>query len=185
MGLIEKYEIIDKVGLFFPILVQELTFIGEKIFYKFKTSDIIKEVSAFIDFLKNYAERKIGEERLPKNFTGVYCRCGIVIIGQKIKIGLLEPYVNYIKKILNDKIENIYIIGPADKENINFIDKITEEIQNKLDVYKYINKKFKSKIKINEKRIEVDTYLVVLRSKEVKRYIDEEYSRKYIDKTNK
>ena len=184
MGLIEKYEIIDKVGLFFPILVQELTFIGEKIFYKYKTSDIIKEVSAFIVFLKNYAERKIGEERLPKNFTGVYCRCGIVIIGQKIKIGLLKPYVNYIKKILNDKIENIYIIGPAKKENINFIDKITEEIQNKLDVYKYISKKFKSKIKINKERTEVDTYLVVLRSKEVIRYIDEEYSKKYINKTN-
>lgn len=74
MNLIEEYEIIDKVGLFFPILVQELIFFGEKIFYKFKTSDIIKEISAFIDFLKKYAERKIGEERLPKNFTGVHCR---------------------------------------------------------------------------------------------------------------
>jgi hypothetical protein len=184
MELVEKYEVINKVGLFFPILVQELTFFGEKIIYKPKTSNIMKEISAFIDFLKKYAERNIGEERLPQNFTGVYCRCGIVIIGQKAKIGLSEPYVNYIKKILNDKIENIYIIGTADKENINFIDKITEEIQNKLDVYKYISKKFKSKIKINEKRIDVNTYLVVLRSKEVKRYIDEEYYKKYINETN-
>jgi len=185
MGLIEKYEIIDKVGLFFPILVQELTFFGEKIFYKLKTIDIIKEISAFIDFLKNYAEREIGEERLPKNFTGVYCRCGIVIIGEKVKIGLCEPYVNYIKNVINDKIENIYLIGPATKENINFIKNIIEEVQSKLDVYRYVDKKFKSKIKIKEERKEVNTYLVVLRSKEVKRYIDEEYSRKYIDKTNK
>jgi hypothetical protein len=185
MGLIEKYEIIDKVGLFFPILVQELTFFGEKIFYKLKTIDIIKEISAFIDFLKNYAEREIGEERLPKNFTGVYCRCGIVIIGEKLKIGLCEPYVNYIKNVINDKIENIYLIGPATKENINFIKNIIEEVQSKLDVYRYVDKKFKSKIKIKEEIKEVNTYLVVLRSKEVKRYIDEEYSRKYIDKTNK
>lgn len=182
MGLIEKYEIIDKVGLFFPILVQELTFFGEKIFYKLKTSDIIKEISAFIDFLKDYAEREIGERRLKKNFTGAYCRCGIVIIGigEKVKIGLCEPYVSYIEKVINDKIENIYLIGPATKENINFIKNIIEEVQSKLDVYKYVDKKFKSKIKIKEERKEVNTYLVVLRSKEVKRYIDEEYYKKYI-----
>ena len=186
MGLIEKYEIIDKVGLIFPILVQELTFFGEKIFYKLNTNDIIKEISAFIDFLKNYAEREIGEQRLKKNFTGVYCRCGIVIIGigEKVKIGLCEPYVNYIKKIINDKIENIYLIGPATKENINFIKNIIEEVQSKLDVYKYVDKKFKSKIKIKEERKEVNTYLVVLRSKEVKRYIDEEYHKKYINETS-
>jgi hypothetical protein len=184
MGLIEKYEIIDKVGLFFPILVQELTFFGEKIFYKLKTNEIIKELSAFIDFLKNYAEREIGERRLKKNFTGVYCRCGIVIIGEKVKIGLCEPYVSYIEKVINDKIENIYLIGPATKENINFIKNIIEEVQSKLDVYKYVDKKFKSKIKIKEERKEVNTYLVVLRSKEVKRYIDEEYYKKYINETS-
>ncbi len=184
MSLIEKYEIIDKVGLFFPILVQELTFFGEKIFYKLKTSDIIEEISAFIDFLKNYAEREIGERRVKKNFTGNYCRCGIVIIGEKFKIGLCEPYVSYIKNVINDKIENIYLIGPATKENINFIKNIIEEVQSKLDVYKYVDKKFKSKIKIKKERKEVNTYLVVLRSKEVKRYIDEEYYNKYINETS-
>jgi len=184
MDLIEKYEIIDKVGLFFPILVQELTFFGEKIFYKLKTSDIIKEISAFIDFLKKYAEREIGERRVKQNFIGLYCRCGIVIIGEKDKIGFSEPYVSYIKKIINDKIENIYLIGPAKKENIDFIKDIIEEVQSKLDVYKYVDKKFKSKIKIKEERKEVNTYLAVLRSKKVERYIDEEYCKKYINETS-
>lgn len=182
MDLVEKYEIIDKVGLFFPILVQELTFFGEKIFYKLKHEDIIKEMSDFIDFLRKYAERKIGETQIKQNFTGIYCRCGIIIIGDKYKIGDSVPYVNYIQKVINDKIENIYLIGPAKKENIDFIREIIEEIQNKFEVYKYVDKKFKSKIKFNkDKIIDVDTYLAVLRSKKVERYISEEYCKKYIN----
>jgi len=49
MELLEKYEIIDKVGLFFPVLVQELTFLGEKVFYRPKNGSIICETRDFIE----------------------------------------------------------------------------------------------------------------------------------------
>lgn len=183
MELLEKYEIVDKVGLFFPVLVQELTFLGEKVFYKPKSEKIITEVKEFINFLQNYAEREVGEEEIPKKFEGAYCRCGIAIIAKQLKreIGDLEPFVRYIQKLIEKKLETIYLIGSASKENRSFIDQISEEIQKKFKLQKYTSKKYKAKIKIKGKRKEVDSYLVLHRSPEILRYYDKEYQEKFVE----
>jgi len=183
MELVEKYEIIDKVGLFFPVLIQELTFLGGKVFYKPKNTKIIKEVTEFINFLQRYAEREVGEETIPKNFEGTYCRCGIVIIAKRLKreIGKLAPFIKYIKKLLEKKLENIYLIGPVSRGNKVFIDQISNEVQKKFSLQKYTSKKFKAKIKIKGKREEVNNYLVLLRSPEIIRYYDKEYQAKFIE----
>jgi len=97
---VERYEIIDKVGLFLPILVNELNLLGEKVFYKPRKEKIIIEVAAFISFLQRYAEKEEGEETVPENFEGAYCRCVIIIIARQLKrkISDLGPFINYIKK---------------------------------------------------------------------------------------
>ena len=183
MELLEKYEIIDKVGLFFPVLVQELTFLGEKVFYKPKSGKIITEVRNFINFLQRYAGREIGEEEIPKNFEGAYCRCGIVIIAKQLKreIGDLGPFVNYIKKLVEKKLENIYLIGSASKENKNFIDQISEKIQREFALEKYVSKEYKAKIKMKGERKEVDNYLILHRSPNSLRYYDKEYQEKFVE----
>ena len=183
MELLEKYEIIDKVGLFFPVLVQELTYLGEKVFYKPKNEKIIVEVTEFINFLQKYAEREIGEAEIPKNFEGAYCRCGIVIIAKSLKreIGDKTPFIRYIQNLVEKKLENIYLIGSAAKENKNFIDQISEEIQKKFKLQSYMTKKYRAKIKIKGERKEVDNYLILYRSPETLRYYDKEYQEKFVE----
>jgi len=183
MELVEKYEIIDKVGLFFPVLVQELTFLGEKVFYKPRSEKFITEVIAFINFLQRYAEREEGEEIIPKTFEGAYCRSGIVIIAKRAKreIGESDPFIKYIQKLVVRKLENIYLIGSASKENRKFIDQIGEEIQRKFRLQKYASKEYKAKIKIKGERKEVDNYLILHRSSETTRYYDKEYQEKFVE----
>jgi len=183
MELLEKYEIIDKVGLFFPVLVQELTFLGEKVFYKPRNEKIITEVTEFINFLKQYAEREIGEEEIPKNFEGAYCRCGIVIIAKQLKreIGDSTPFIRYIQSLVEKKLENIYLLGSASKDNRNFIDQISEEIQRKFRLEKYTSKEYKAKIKIKGERKVVNSYLILHRSPETLRYYDKEYQEKFVE----
>lgn len=182
MELLEKYDIIDKVGLFYPVLIHEMNFLGEKVFFKQKSESIVKDVKAFIDFLENYANRDIGEEKIPTKYEGVFCRCSIVIIARSLKlaIGDTRPFTSYIKKLVDNKLENIYLIGSAHKSNKNFIDKISIEVQDSFNLHKYLSKIYKAQIKIHGERIEVKNYLVLLRSSEVLRYYNKEYQEKFI-----
>lgn len=182
MDLIEKYEIIDKVGLFFPIFVQELTFLGEKVFYKPKSDKIITEVKDFIIFLQDWAKREVGEEAVRQNFEGTYCRCGIVIIAKREKreTGDTYPYVHYIQRLVEKKLENIYLLGSASEENRDFINQISEEIQKKFGLEKYTSKEYKAKIIIRGERKEIDSYLILHRHPEILRYYDKEYQAKFI-----
>ena len=54
----------DESGLFYEILLQELAFLGNKVFLgpKHKNSKIIVEVTKAIDFLERVAVRTVGEE---------------------------------------------------------------------------------------------------------------------------
>lgn len=184
--LVEKYEIVDKVGLFFPVLVQELIFLGEKVFYRLRRGEIIKEVNKFINFLQKYAEREEGERIIPKNFEGAYCRCGIVIIATKFKreIGDIKPFIKYIKTLVDKKLESIYLIGPASENNIDFINQISEQMQNKLKLEKYATKKYEARIKIKGERKKVDNYLICHRSHEIELYYDKEYQEKFVEEVS-
>ena len=140
---------IDKVGLFLPALITELTFLGEKVYFNLKRDSIITEVTALIDYLENYANRELGDEKTPLVFEGTYCRCGIMIIAKRykvIEIGDIKPYVDHVKKLLERKIEDIYLIGPAYEENIEFIDEISDKLQEDIGMQRYHEKKYESRI---------------------------------------
>lgn len=182
MELLEKYDIIDRVGLFYPVLIQELNFLGEKVFFKQRSENIEKDVKAFVDFLENYANRDVGEEKIPKNYEGTFCRCGIVIIARSLKlaIGDTKPFTTYIKKLIDNKLENIYLIGSANKSNMEFIDQIATEAQENFNLQKYYSKVYKAEIKIHGERLEVKNYLILLRSSEALRYYGKEYQEKFV-----
>lgn len=183
-NLLEKYHIIDKVKLFFPVLIQELTFLGEKIFFMPRNQEIIIEVTDFINYLEKHSLRNVGDEKNKNYFEGSYLRCGIIIIakGIKRKIGDINPYINFTKSLLDKNIENIYLIGSSFSENKTFMDNIRDEIISKYGLEKYSEKEYRANIKIKEERIEVDSYLIHLRSKNAIRYYDKEYQNKYFKK---
>lgn len=57
--LYAKFEKIDTSGLFFPVFITEMTFLGEKIFGKgVNRNKIYNEVDALISFLLTLANRK-------------------------------------------------------------------------------------------------------------------------------
>ena len=182
--LIKKYNLIDKFGLFYPVLIQELNFLGIKCFENFASNKqiIINEANLLINFLFEFSNRIEGETT--RNiFEGKFCRCSVTIIStiEARELNQKQKYVNYLEKLISKKIENIYILGPGNTDNKKFIDAICEIIIKKYNYEKFLNKIFKGEIllKTNIKKI-VETYLVVLRSKEILKYIDEEYENLYI-----
>lgn len=182
--LVEKYNIVDKAALFFPVLVQELTFLGEKVFWKRRDDIIIAEVNRLVDFLEDYANREIGEEQLPKYFDGVFCRCSIVIIGKSFRRDLwdIDTYINHIDSLTSQEIENVYIIGPASKDNIQFITEIVRNIEQRGLLEKYAEPRvYKAEIKSGGKRKLTDRYILLLRNPNAVRYFDEEYQKQFIE----
>lgn len=178
--LVEKYNIMDKAGVFFPVFIQELNFLGEKVFYQKRTDDIIKDVNYLIDFLKNYAVRELGTTTTPLVYQGRYCRCGIVIIGRTVNIesGKKKLYTDYIGKLLNQKIENYYIISPDKKENIEFVNQVIPCLSN---LQEYRRMPYIALVNKNGKFVSAKTHLVVLRSEDIMRYYDADYQKGYIE----
>lgn len=173
---INKYEIMQKVGIFYGVLVQELNFLGEKVFAQPRNEKIVEEVTHLIDFLERYANREIGEKDIPKTFRGKYCRCGIMIVGKSFKVqaGKPDPYLNYIEMLVHSKIENIYLIGPALTPYESLIERISTQVQEKYGYLEYFSKKYKATIRIKEERYKVNSFLVLMRSIDPIRFYDEE-----------
>ena len=53
---------IDRGGLFYPIFLQELDFLGNKVFGKRQDDKIVAEVNSLVDFLEPIATRPIGQD---------------------------------------------------------------------------------------------------------------------------
>ena len=182
--LVEKYTVIDKAALFFPVLVQELAFLGEKVFWRRRDAQIIIEVNYLVDLLQNYANREIGEEDLPNIFEGAYCRCSIMLISKYFKreLGKIDPYIRHIERLANRKIDNIYIIGPASKDNIQFITEIVGDIEQRCVLEQYAEPRiYKAEIKSGGKRKVIDSYMLLLRNPDAVRYFDKEYHKEFIE----
>jgi hypothetical protein len=108
----DKFSKIDRAAAFFPVLLQELDFLGGKVFGRRQDDRIIIEVNNLVEFLEKFAGRRVGEES-DLNFEQEYCRFAIVIVGKAFKLSPEgEVYVKYIRKYLvPKKIETIYILG--------------------------------------------------------------------------
>ncbi|MCK5057983.1 MAG: hypothetical protein KAT34_15110 [Candidatus Aminicenantes bacterium] len=124
--LIDDFGIIDQAGFFFPLLVQELEYLGDKVFGRRRDDLIAKELYDVVGFLRPLSQRTVGDEG-DLNFDGSYTRFGVVLVGKPRKLlTSLQPYLNYIKRTLASKgVDTIYLIGR--KENRDKIDQICFE----------------------------------------------------------
>lgn len=166
----EKFFDIDKAGVYFPVFLSEMTFLGEKVFGKQRNDQqIFEEVKNTVYFLYRFAMRKYDEHTITE-YNGTYCKFAIRIIGKKFKIDIEgeRVYINNLNKI-PDSIETIYLIGH--KTNKKFIKAITNKF-NSNDKY-FIHNEYEYKSKIKDKdglSFDVESYLIVLRNKKLEMY---------------
>jgi hypothetical protein len=164
----DKFFDMDKAGVFFPVFLSEMTFLGEKVFGKKRDDQrIVEEVNNTVYFLNRFALRKYDEQGI-NEFNGTYCKFVIRIIGKKFKIGREQVYIKNLNKI-PDNVETIYLIGS--KPNKSFIKSVVTQF-NTSNKYKIHNKyEYKARIKNwEEKDFDVDNYLLVLRNQQLEMY---------------
>lgn len=169
-NLFEMYNDIDKVGVFYPILIQELTFLGEKVFaQKRDANKIYEEVRELIFYLNNYSKRKLRED-IVNDFNGHYCKFSIRIIGKQFKINKLgkETYIKNIEKI-NHGNETIYLIG--NKENKKFMKSVYKDCKDRINYDLLTDDTYSAVIKNSEgEDYNVNSYLMILRNNKITVY---------------
>ncbi len=170
----EKYDRIDTAGLFFPVFVQEMTFLGEKAFAKRRDQTIYDEVNGLVDFLNKYAHRKIGDEAKETHFDGLYCKFGIMIVGRSVRINAEgeSPYQKHTRKLANEGVETIYVIGNSKKRK--FITNVVcnQEFLSSINFSIFNDKKYKCVVSYKDEEDKtVNNYLLVLRKTKVEHYI--------------
>ena len=103
---------IERRGLFFPVFLQELYFLGKKVFGRPRNDLIIGEVNDFITFLRRISLRTVGEDS-DLTFDGKYCKTALVIIGKRWKLNeSIAPYCSYIRgALLDNDFETIYLLS--------------------------------------------------------------------------
>jgi hypothetical protein len=167
----ERFKTIDKSQFFLPIFLQELVYMGEKVFNRKRDDTIVKEVEGALHFLELHAARKIGEKIDSPYFNGDACRFAIMIIGIPSNINE-ERYDIYLKHIreqlLPCNIETIYLIGSI--KNTAFMREIAERVSN--EFYSPFSKNYNVLIHGSDGQERyIDNFLLVLRRKQLVRYI--------------
>ena len=160
--LVDDYAIIDSGGFFFPLFVQELEYLGDKVFGHKVEHLVRSEVNGLIEFLKPVATKQIGIEA-DLNYDGNYCKFAIVIIGKPVKLLIsIEPYVNYIDRELVQKdVETIYLL--ARRENRQDVEDIVGRFEKDYIAVRRVV--FSRKLRYVDHSVLARQYLVVLRRK--------------------
>ncbi|MCK5465946.1 hypothetical protein KAI56_00395 [Candidatus Parcubacteria bacterium] len=170
-NLFVKYQSIDNKGLFFSVFIQEMTFLGEKVFNNRKDNLIITEVTNLIEFLNNYSKRKIREE-IDNKFSGNYCKFGMIIIGKTDKIYEQgsTPYKRYIEEFAKLNLETLYLIG--DIKNKDFIKDFVcgSTFLKEINFVIFNEKEYVGEICDAQECWKVKNYLLVIRNNAIKHY---------------
>ncbi|MEA2092414.1 MAG: hypothetical protein U9P61_00310, partial [Patescibacteria group bacterium] len=159
----------DRAGLFFPIFLQEMTFLGKRVFANPKNKKVQEEVSCLITFLFEHSNRIQGQDMDRNKFIGEFSKFAFMIIGksQKVQIGELQVYKNYLGKLMDGGIESIYLIG---NEKIqDFINQVSpDDFLNEYNYILYKKENYPSKLKnANGNFLKVRTYLLLIRKRNI------------------
>jgi len=163
----EKLEKIDNRGLFYNVFVQEMVFLGNKVYFKKKPEGIDNEVKEFVDFLENFAQRERGEVSIKKTFPGTNIKMAFILVALKEKreLGMLDNYVRYAEDLLSQGMESIYALGWA--KNVSFVGEVATAIKKQITNLAEINRIFyKSKSTVGDEET-VDALCVLFRNKTI------------------
>lgn len=166
-ALYAKFDKIYTSGLFFPVFITEMTFLGEKIFGKGVNKNLIyKEVNDLVSFLLSLSARHTGEESCMEH-QGEYSKFAIRIVGKQAKIenkgkGL---YVRNIKPLVGNH-DTLYLLGNAN--NKTFIDEVAKEVEEDDNIEIYHKITTQAHLRNSEgEEFDVNNYVVILRKKTV------------------
>lgn len=168
----DRFKNIDSRNFFNPIFLQEILYLGEKVFGKKKEDSIYKEVDGALDFLEMYASRKIGEKVDQPYFDGSTCKFAIMIVGLKKNVELdnHEIYLDHINNhLIPFGVETIYIIGSI--TNTSFIREIAEQVEGTFKLI-FSSDYECSILDQNGENKTAWSHLIVLRKKIRERYIE-------------
>lgn len=161
--LISRLAKLYDADLFFPVFIQELEFLGLKIFGRQRDDLIHQEVSATIDVLEVFSDRQVGDEG-DHTYLGSYCKFAVVIVGKSELVKTtLDPYVKYLKKMLEEGCETLYLLGPV--ENATKLEEVCLRLGDKVNVHRQIN--LQQTTRKDEKVKKISACLFVVRSKSV------------------
>lgn len=172
-SLIQQYVNIDKIGVFFPVLIQELIYLGNKIFLEKPTDQVIEEVKLHINFLERFSQREEGDKTVQDEFVGRYCRCAIKIIAswQTRERGDVLIHADMLSRVINRDFENIYIIGRTDLGNKQYMnDVVTYLLEKHKDVELVRSCVFKGQIKHGDGLKKVETYFIHIHNPNTVKY---------------
>jgi hypothetical protein len=162
--LLEHCQNLDRSGYFFPMFIQELQYLGDKVFGQFKKASVESDVTGFANFLDRLTQRQVGSEGNDLNFEGNYCRLAVMIVGRKMTVakGSFEPYVKYINQLHSQKIETIYMLAPD--YNKPFCKGLYKEIDHQFCVMR--TEDFVGRVNIDGESKKAPQHLCVLRNLE-------------------
>lgn len=164
----EAFVDIDKANLFYPVFVQEITYLGEKIFTHRKNYQAIHaEVRGLVRFLTDFANRRVGDESIRSEYIGNYCCFAIKIIGKSLVIQTSgeRVYLNHLDT-LSPSIDTLYLIGKID--NKEFMDGIVERFTGKGKYRKVRTREYSAVVKSSDGNdMTVKSYMVLLRKKHI------------------
>ncbi|WP_319416456.1 hypothetical protein [Marispirochaeta aestuarii] len=159
-----NYKLIDEHGLFYPLLLNELNFLGKKVFTSVGKQQLNEEFDSIITFLVRASNRKLGDDFSDLEFYGKQTRLIIVIIGKRDKVDDPKRYVDFIESISKkNSIFSVYAVG--DIKNKKVIDNVCNSISHS---FKMINSG-KSDATLNTRsgeKIRIEQYYTVLRRNE-------------------
>lgn len=175
--LIKQYVNVEQLGIFFPILVQELSYLGHKVFLHKPSNEVIEEVKSLVKFLEDFSQREVGDITTPDTFVGKYTRCAIRIVASKQvrEKGDITSHTERVSNCIEKGYENVYLIGVDERKNRNFMDSVADAVQVAFqDVQNLKNYKFSGKIKMRGELVPVKTYMIHLHNPSATKYIYKE-----------
>ncbi|MBE0418398.1 MAG: hypothetical protein IBX63_11625, partial [Coriobacteriia bacterium] len=107
---------IDRKGYFYPVLVQQLIFLGEKVAVGAARERVHEEVSKFIAWLHARSVRFDKDDTVPLFFRGNFISVGIVLVAkwEKAAAGDATVFANSGVRYANDGFENVYVSGDTE-----------------------------------------------------------------------
>lgn len=160
----QQLESIDGAGLFTPVFIQEMEYLGKKVFGSRKDQEVTKEVHSLIEHLYKIANRVVGDTSVPLTFVQKYCRFAVMIVGKPMKLLVsLDPYVAFIREAVQpSKVECLYMLGRADNRQAML--EIARRVSDAFDVV--TQHAMSVKLRYPDHEEDAAGFLLLLRSKD-------------------
>jgi hypothetical protein len=160
-GYFDAYTHMDEAGVFYDVLLQELHFLGLKVFGRRRDDQIIIEVNGLIDYLEKFAGRSIGEDLDSPSTTWKYCRLAVVIVGKSHNISPGgETWTSYIRKnLLPQGVETLYLL--ALQANREVVEAVAKSLGDSYDTE--LSRSRTVVLKYGDRRERRKQYLLVMR----------------------